>query len=300
MSPHAAITTSGTCPASLLAQSQRPMPLLQWLMAASMSRNCRWFCLSHTITLMLSVLRRHWSDDGEQAVRVRRQVDARHRRALVADDVEEARVLVRETVVILSPDGRSDQQVERRDRRAPRQLLADVEPLRVLVEHRVDHVDERFVRREETVPTREQVALEPAFQRVLRQHLHHAAVDREFAAFGVDRQHVGEPGLAAGLVHRVELVRRRLVRTEHAEVVGVQPQDVAQELAELARIAGFRGARLFHRARRYSRKSGRRSARRSWPPFACGFALMRWRPCGASALSSGTSRPAASNSSCGR
>ena len=50
----------------------------------------------------------------------------------------------------------------------------------------------------------------------------------------------------------------------------------------------------------YSRKSGRRSSRRSSPPLACGLALMRRRPCGARAFSSGTSRPASSKSSWGR
>ena len=34
------------CPRSLLAQSQMPMPLVQCLIAASMSRYCRCICLS--------------------------------------------------------------------------------------------------------------------------------------------------------------------------------------------------------------------------------------------------------------
>ena len=55
--------------------------------------------------------------DAQQAIRVGRQVDAHHVRALVGDDVEEAGVLMREAVVILAPDERRDQQIDRRDRR---------------------------------------------------------------------------------------------------------------------------------------------------------------------------------------
>ena len=75
------------------------------------SMNCRCFCLSATITLMQSVERRQWSATDQQAVGVGRQVDARHGRALVGDHVDEARVLVREAVVILAPDGRGQQDV---------------------------------------------------------------------------------------------------------------------------------------------------------------------------------------------
>ena len=114
--------------------------------------------------------------DAEQRVDVGREVDAADVGALVHDDVEETGVLVREAVVVLPPDGRRDQQVERRDRRAPRELVADRQPLGVLVEHRIDDVDEGFVRREEAVPAGEQVALQPALERVLGEHLEHAAV----------------------------------------------------------------------------------------------------------------------------
>ena len=51
MSPQLAMTTSGSAPWSLLAQSQMPMPLVQCSIAASMSRYCRCDCLSATMTL---------------------------------------------------------------------------------------------------------------------------------------------------------------------------------------------------------------------------------------------------------
>ena len=52
----------------------------------------------------------------QEPVHIRRQIDARYFGSLVHDDVEEARILVRKAVVILTPDGGGDQQVERGDR----------------------------------------------------------------------------------------------------------------------------------------------------------------------------------------
>jgi hypothetical protein len=60
----------------------------------------------------------------------------------------------------------------------------------VLVEHRVHDVDERLVAVEEAVPSREQVALEPALAEVLAQDLHHAAVGGEVV---IGRQGQGSP-----------------------------------------------------------------------------------------------------------
>ncbi|HZY28823.1 MAG TPA: hypothetical protein VFE49_11275, partial [Jiangellaceae bacterium] len=85
------------------------------------------------------------------------------------------RVLVGEAVVVLPPDMRGEQVVERGNRSAPRDVPCRVDPLRVLVEHRVDDVDERLVAAEQAVPAAEQVALEPALALVLAQYLHDPA-----------------------------------------------------------------------------------------------------------------------------
>ena len=90
--------------------------------------------------------------DREQAVGVGRQVDADHLRLLVDDVVDEAGVLVAEAVVVLPPDVRAEEVVERGDRPPPGDVVAHLQPLGVLVEHRVDDVDERLVAREEAVP----------------------------------------------------------------------------------------------------------------------------------------------------
>lgn len=77
---------------------------------------------------------------GEQAVHVRGQVDAGNLRILVNHNVDEARILVGEAVVVLAPDGGGNQQVDRGDGRTPGDLLADGQPLGVLVVHGVDDV----------------------------------------------------------------------------------------------------------------------------------------------------------------
>ena len=89
---------------------------------------------------------------AQQAVGVGRQIDARDIGALVADHVEKAGILMGEAVVVLPPDERSDQQVERGDRSPPVEFeLRLLQPLGMLVVHRVDDVDERLVGVEEPV-----------------------------------------------------------------------------------------------------------------------------------------------------
>ena len=76
--------------------------------------------------------------------------------------VKEAGVLMSVAVVILLPYVGGQNQVQRCNALAPRQLIADLEPLGVLGHHRVDHSDEALVASKEAVATGEQIALEPA------------------------------------------------------------------------------------------------------------------------------------------
>ena len=189
--------------------------------------------------------------------------------------------------------------VERRDRPPPRDLCADLQPLGVLVEHRVDDVDERLVAVEEPVPPGQQVALEPALAEVLAQDLHDAAVGREMV---VGPAALGLPRPVGGLEHRAQAVRGGLVGAEEAEVRRAR-------VTPASRRAGSRRARAWPRwcpspapARRpRSRGSpGSSRSRVSKPPLACGIAPMRRAPSGASAASSARSAPPSSNSSSGR
>ena len=153
--------------------------------------------------------------DREQAVGVGRQVDADDLGLLVDDVVDEAGVLVAEAVVVLPPDVAGQQVVQRGDRPPPGNLVAHLQPLGVLVEHRVDDVDERLVAGEEAVPAGQQIALEPALALVLAEHLHHPAVGREVV---VPREGLGDPGAVGDLEHVLPAVRVVLVGAEQPEV----------------------------------------------------------------------------------
>ena len=121
--------------------------------------------------------------------------------------------------------------------RAPGQLPRGLQPLRVLVEHRVHDVDERLVTVEQAMPAGQQVSLEPALAGVLGQDLHDAAVAGEV---DVDGERGLLPGLAGDLEQRVQPVGLGLVRSDDAEValLLVAPQDVAQHGAEHPRRLG--------------------------------------------------------------
>ena len=129
----------------------------------------------------------------QQAVGVGRQVDAHHIGRLVGHMVHEAGVLVRQAVVVLPPDMRGEQNVQRCNGCTPRDLAADFQPLGMLVEHRIDDVDEGLVAREQAMAPGQQVALQPAFAQVLAQHLHYAAFGAEV---DVVCHRLGHPGFA--------------------------------------------------------------------------------------------------------
>ena len=104
---------------------------------------------------------------GQQAVRVRRQIHADDIRFFVRHMVEHTRVLMGKAVVVLLPYIGGQNQVQRSDLLSPWQLIADLEPLRVLGDHRVHHANKGFIAREEAMSSGEQIALQPALAHVL-------------------------------------------------------------------------------------------------------------------------------------
>ena len=118
--------------------------------------------------------------------------------------------------------------------------MTDLEPLGVLIEHRIDDVNERLVAREEAVPARQQIGLQPALALVLAEHFHHAAVRAELVVFRINLGHVAAVG---HLQHILPPIRVVLVGAEQSEVLAVQVllHDVAEELAHFPR--GFRRRR---------------------------------------------------------
>src|ERR1019366_7297174 len=116
---------------------------------------------------------------GKQAVSVGREVNADDVGFLIDHMIDEAWILMGESVVILPPHVRSQQIVEGCDRTPPLDLACNLQPLGVLVEHGIDDVDKRFVAGEETMPPGKQIAFQPALAHMLTEHLQHAAALRE-------------------------------------------------------------------------------------------------------------------------
>ena len=113
MSPALAITTSGSAPCVVAG----PVPDADSFGAVVDGR-------FHVEILQMRLLVGHDDVDviaaaqamirhAQQTVGIGRKIDAHNVRALVGDDIEKARVLMSKAVVILPPDQRSDQQVDR-------------------------------------------------------------------------------------------------------------------------------------------------------------------------------------------
>ena len=92
-----------------------------------------------------------------------------------------------------------------------------LQPLGVLVEHRIDDVDERLVAGEEAVPAGQQIAFQPALALVLAEHLHHAAVGGDVVVVGRRSRPIEQP--VGDLEHGRPAVRGGLVGAEDAEVL---------------------------------------------------------------------------------
>ena len=229
--------------------------------------------------------------DRQRRVGVRRQPHADDPRRERQHRVDQPRTLVREAVVVVAPARRGEQHVQRRHRRPPRQLLGVLQPLHVLHRHRGRDHRERLVRREDAVPARQGVPLQPALAQVLAEHLHHPAVGTEVV---VGLEHRAHERPVGHLEHRLQPVARRLVGREQPERVAWRRtgRASAPPTTPCCRPATARAPRT---PLRTAPARPAAAASRS-PPFAYGVADIRLSPAGASALSSGTSRPDSSNS----
>ena len=110
-------------------------------------------------------------------------------------------------------------------------------------------------------------------------------------AVGVLGEVLLEPELLRHLVDRVELVRRVLVRAEHAEVLSCSPSSRRGGTRRAAGSSRPRPCPGFSTLMPYLRKSGMRRAFFRCPPLACGFDPIRRVPVGAMAFSSGLKPP---------
>src|SRR5262245_59502106 len=108
--------------------------------------------------------------------------------------------------------------------------MANLQPLRMLIEHGVDNVDKRFVTGKETVASGEQISFKPTLTLMLAQDLHDATVGSEVI---VVRENVGHPGPVCHLQNILPAIGVVLVRTEEPEVlrIHVHLHHVAKELS---------------------------------------------------------------------
>src|SRR5262249_20414057 len=125
-----------------------------------------------------------------------RQVDAHDLGLLVDNVIYEPRVLMAEAVVVLPPDVARQQVVQRADGPPPGNVIAHLQPFGVLIEHRIDDVDERFITGEKTMPAGQEIALEPALTLVLAEHFHDSSVGRQMIIPGMG---VRDPGTIGDL-----------------------------------------------------------------------------------------------------
>ena len=117
----------------------------------------------------------------------------------------------------------------------------------MLVEHRVDDVDERLVAVEQPVATGEEVALEPALALVLAEHRVEDASRRREEL--VVRLRARVPLTVGHFEDGAQEIREGLVGTEDPEVplLRVQGDDVAEEPAQHEGVLGVDRARRRHR-----------------------------------------------------
>ena len=215
VSPQQASTTSGSLPRSLLAHSQMLIARRAVLDGLVHRQPLRRRLLSRHDDVDVIAASQTMVGDRQQTIRVGRQIDANDLRLLVDDMIDEAGVLMTEAVVILTPNVRRQQVVERCDRASPGNVVAHLQPFGVLIEHRIDDVNERFVAVEEAVAAGQQIAFQPALTLVLREHFHHATVGRDMI---VGRQGVADEAAIRHFKHIAPAVRGVFVGAENAEV----------------------------------------------------------------------------------
>ena len=151
--------------------------------------------------------------------------------------------------MVLLPDMRGEQVVQRRDLAPPRQFERDLQPFRMLAEHRIDDADKGLVAVEQAVSPGQQIALEPSLALMLAEHGVQDATLRREKLIVVD--FAGVPLTIGDFKDVAEQVRKRFVRTEDAEValVLVEARHIAKEFAEHHRILRADGARRGDRDR---------------------------------------------------
>src|SRR5215471_20965334 len=93
--------------------------------------------------------------------------------------------------------------------------MAGLQPLGVLIEYRINDMNECLVTRKEAVAASQQIALKPTLALVLAEHFHDPSIGREVI---VPRKRLGDPGAIGHLEYVLPAVRVVLVGTEQPEI----------------------------------------------------------------------------------
>src|SRR5579872_1962029 len=125
-------------------------------------------------------------------------------------------------------------------------MIGDLKPLGVLVEHGIDDVDERFVRREKSVASGEKIAFEHSFHGVFAKHLDDTPIHSKIAAVSVLRKIIFNPKLLGDGEEPIQLVGTGLVGSEHAEVAGIAPHRLGKKESEGTSVFGHGRTWLVH------------------------------------------------------
>src|SRR5208283_3776640 len=132
----------------------------------------------------------------------------------------------------LLPDVGGEQIVQRGDLPPPGQFQRYLQPFGVLAEHRIDNADEGFIAVKQSVPSGEQITLQPTLALVLTEHrVKHASGGCEKFII------LYRPGvpLAIGYFEdRAQEIRERFIGTEDPEIalILIELDHVTQELTQ--------------------------------------------------------------------
>ena len=189
-----------------------------------------------------------------------------------------------------------EQVVQRRRSARAIDVPSDLQPLRVLVEHRIDDVDERLVAVEEAVAAGEEVALEPALAEVLREDLHDPAA----------RARAGRRAASVSAFQVLSVTSRTASSRFDAvssgpnkrKVSQVRPIDVAQELPR-TRVASAEERRA-HRPDGVVAEVRQREVAEQEAAVGVRVGAHAAAPAGASSRELGDEAPWSSKSSSGR
>src|SRR3989338_4629173 len=177
---------------------------------------------TNEISLFIDFFERH-----QKTVGIRRIINLAKLTVLFQNVADKAGILMRITVVILSPTHTREQIYQRRNGLAPFHLETLFQKFRILIEHARDNGEEGFVAWEKSKTTRESVAHHPSLQTVLRKNFHHAGTHLHVLVIFLQ----GPQKITAGrFKNGTEQVGLQFIRTENTEIFRIQFYKIAQKL----------------------------------------------------------------------